>query len=105
MLFSLAYLAVVIIPSMPRLPKPPGTIMPSTSLNNVGAFSSVIVSEEIQFQFFVCQIRSYSDLFKSGETMTVDFSSATDEAAYLTVTATPDSSAWQQIGVPWAYGT
>ena len=47
----------------------------------------------------------YSDLFKSGETMTMDFSSGNDEAAYLTVTATPDSSAWQLIGVPWAYGT
>ena len=47
----------------------------------------------------------YSDLFKSGETMTMDFISGSDETAYLTVTATPDSSAWQQIGVPWAYGT
>ena len=46
----------------------------------------------------------YSDLFKSGETMTMDFGSS-DSAAYLTVTATPDSSAWQQIGVPWAYSS
>ena len=47
----------------------------------------------------------YSDLFKSGETMTMDYNSGNDAAAYLTVTATPDSSSWQQIGVPWAYGT
>ena len=47
----------------------------------------------------------YSDLFSSGETMTMSFDSGRDSAAYLTVTATPDSSAWQQIGVPWAYGS
>ncbi|MDO4864571.1 MAG: DUF6055 domain-containing protein [Ruminococcus sp.] len=45
----------------------------------------------------------YSDLFKSGETMTMDFGSG-DSAAYLTVTATPDTGTWQQIGVAWAYG-
>ncbi len=49
-------------------------------------------------------ITRYSDLFKAGETMNMDFGS-NDSAAYLTVTATPDSSAWQQTGVPWAYGT
>ncbi len=46
----------------------------------------------------------YSELFKAGETMDMDFGS-NDSAAYLTVTATPDSSVWQQTGVPWAYGT
>lgn len=47
----------------------------------------------------------YTELFKSGETMTADFDSGRDAEAYLTVTATPDSSAWQKIGVPWAYGS
>ena len=42
----------------------------------------------------------YSDLFKSGETMTMDFD-GNDSAAYLTVTATPDSDTWQQIGVQY----
>ncbi len=46
----------------------------------------------------------YSDLFKAGETMEMAFGS-NDSAAYLTVTATPDSSVWQKTGVPWAYGT
>ncbi|MBR2283706.1 MAG: hypothetical protein IJ874_04705 [Ruminococcus sp.] len=46
----------------------------------------------------------YSDLFKPGETGTI--SAGTDvRSAYLVVTATPDESAWQEIGVPWAYGT
>ncbi|HRR76464.1 MAG TPA: DUF6055 domain-containing protein [Ruminococcus sp.] len=45
----------------------------------------------------------YSDLFKPGETMTMNFVDS-DSEAYLTVTATPDKSAWQQVGVPWAYG-
>lgn len=35
--------------------------------------------------------------------MTMDFGGS-DSEAYLTVTATPDKSAWQQVGVPWAYG-
>ncbi len=46
----------------------------------------------------------YSELFSSGETMTMDFGE-NDAAAYLTVTATPDMDTIQQIGVPWAYGT
>ena len=45
----------------------------------------------------------YSELFKSGETVSMDFGD-NDSEAYLVVTATPDSSTWQQIGVPWAYG-
>lgn len=45
----------------------------------------------------------YSDLFKSGETAVMSFNSATDSAAYLTVTATPDSDTIMQVGVPWAY--
>lgn len=44
----------------------------------------------------------YSDLFKSGETMTMDFG-ANDSAAYLTVTATPDSDTWQQYGVQYMF--
>lgn len=47
----------------------------------------------------------YSDLFKAGETASISFDSSKDSAAYLTVTATPDSDTWQKIGVPWAYGT
>ena len=46
----------------------------------------------------------YSDLFQSGGTGVMAFNSATDAAAYLTVTATPDSDTIMQIGVPWAYG-
>ncbi|MCR4644683.1 MAG: hypothetical protein K5695_04655 [Oscillospiraceae bacterium] len=45
----------------------------------------------------------YSDLFKAGETMTMAFDANQDTAAYLTVTATPDSDVWQKIGTPWAY--
>lgn len=44
----------------------------------------------------------YSDLFKSGETMTMDYGS-NDFAAYLTVTATPDSDTWQQFGVQYMF--
>ena len=45
----------------------------------------------------------YSDLFKAGEMMTMAFDTSKDSAAYLTVTATPDSDVWQKIGTPWAY--
>ena len=45
----------------------------------------------------------YTDLFKAGETMTMTFDANRDSAAYLTVTATPDSDVWQKIGTPWAY--
>lgn len=45
----------------------------------------------------------YSDLFASGETASMPFNSNTDEAAYLTVTATPDTDTLMQVGVPWAY--
>ena len=47
----------------------------------------------------------YSDLFASGETMTMDYNAAQDAAAYLTVTATPDTDTLMQVGVPWAYST
>ena len=47
--------------------------------------------------------KRYSDLFKSGETMTL-LGTQDTEYAYLVVTATPDSDTWQEIGVPWAYG-
>ena len=47
-LFSLAYLAAFIIPSIPRLPKPPGTIIPSASLSISPVFSSVSFSLSIQ---------------------------------------------------------
>lgn len=43
----------------------------------------------------------YSDLFKPGETAVMTFDSASDSAAYLTVTATPDSDTWQQVGVQY----
>ncbi|MCM1530085.1 MAG: DUF6055 domain-containing protein [Alistipes sp.] len=46
----------------------------------------------------------YSDLFKSGESAEMDFDSSRDAAAYLTVTATPDSDTFIKCGVPWAYG-
>lgn len=46
----------------------------------------------------------YSDLFKSGERAEMDFDSSRDAAAYLTVTATPDSDTFIKCGVPWAYG-
>lgn len=46
----------------------------------------------------------YSDLFKSGETAEMSFDRNTDSAAYLTVTATPDSDTFIKCGVPWAYG-
>lgn len=46
----------------------------------------------------------YSDLFKSGETAEMEFDSSRDAAAYLTVTATPDSDTFIKCGVPWAYG-
>ena len=38
-LFSLAYLIAAILPSIPRLPKPPGTRIPETSLKTSGAVS------------------------------------------------------------------
>ena len=46
----------------------------------------------------------YSNLFKSGETAEIDFDGSRDAAAYLTVTATPDSDTLIKCGVPWAYG-
>ena len=46
----------------------------------------------------------YSDLFKAGETVEVGLPKSVLKA-YLVVTATPDSDTWQQVGVPWAYGT
>lgn len=45
----------------------------------------------------------YSDLFGNQETASIAVSAG--EKAYLVVTATPDSAAWQQVGVPWAYYT
>ena len=45
----------------------------------------------------------YSDLFKAGDSVTMAFDDGQDSAAYLTVTATPDSDVWQKIGTPWAY--
>ncbi len=45
----------------------------------------------------------YSDLFKAGDSVTMAFDAGQDSAAYLTVTATPDSDVWQKIGTPWAY--
>ena len=47
----------------------------------------------------------YSDLFAAGGSASMTFDASTDAAAYLTVTATPDSSAWQEVGVAWAYST
>ncbi|MBR1823034.1 MAG: hypothetical protein IJ779_02240, partial [Ruminococcus sp.] len=46
----------------------------------------------------------YSPLFKAGESAEMEFSASSDNAAYLVVTATPDTDTWQKIGVPWAYG-
>lgn len=46
----------------------------------------------------------YSELFGADETASAAFNVNTDAEAYLTVTATPDSDTWQQIGVAWAYG-
>lgn len=45
----------------------------------------------------------YSELFSNGGTASMSFNPSTDQAAYLTVTATPDSDTLMQIGVPWAY--
>ena len=45
----------------------------------------------------------YSDLFSDGETASISYNPNTDSAAYLTVTATPDTDTLMQIGVPWAY--
>lgn len=44
----------------------------------------------------------YSDLFKAGETASINVGVA--DAVFLVVTATPDSDTWQENGVPWAYG-
>ncbi|MBR7085586.1 MAG: hypothetical protein IKI37_10490, partial [Oscillospiraceae bacterium] len=44
----------------------------------------------------------YSDLFKAGETASINAGVA--DAVFLVVTATPDSDTWQENGVPWAYG-
>ncbi len=44
----------------------------------------------------------YSDLFKAGETASINAGIA--DAIFLVVTATPDSDTWQENGVPWAYG-
>ena len=44
----------------------------------------------------------YSDLFKSGETMTMELGS-NDSAAFLTVTATPDTDTWQHYGVQYMF--
>ena len=41
-LFSLAYLIALILPSIPLLPNPPGTIIPLTSLN-------ISSNEEVEF--------------------------------------------------------
>ena len=43
----------------------------------------------------------YSELFKDGETASMNFSSDSDSAAYLTVTATPDEDTWQKVGVQY----
>lgn len=43
----------------------------------------------------------YSSLFKSGETAVMSYDSAADSAAYLTVTATPDSDTWHKVGVQY----
>ena len=47
----LAYFAARIMPSIPRLPKPPGTIIPSSSERNSEQFSAVSFSESIQLIF------------------------------------------------------
>ena len=41
-LFSRAYRMQAILPSVPRTPKPPGTMMPSTSAKCSATFSSVM---------------------------------------------------------------
>ena len=46
----------------------------------------------------------YSDLFSNGQTAEMTYDPQNDSAAYLTVTATPDSDTWVKCGVPWAYG-
>ncbi len=43
----------------------------------------------------------YSDLFGNGGSASISFNSSTDSAAYLTVTATPDSETFQKIGVEY----
>jgi hypothetical protein len=50
-LFVLAYFTQAILPSVPRTPKPPGTIMPSTSFKVSAAFLSVISVVSIQLIF------------------------------------------------------
>ena len=47
--FSLAYFAAAILPSIPLLPKPPGTISPSQAESISAAFFSVTVSLSIHF--------------------------------------------------------
>lgn len=43
----------------------------------------------------------YSDLFKSGETMTMAWNGGSDSQAYLTVVATPDTDTYVQVGLPY----
>lgn len=45
----------------------------------------------------------YSELFGNGGSASIAFNSAADSAAYLTVTATPDSDTLMKVGVPYAY--
>ncbi|MBQ8926837.1 MAG: hypothetical protein IJ055_01005 [Oscillospiraceae bacterium] len=45
----------------------------------------------------------YSDLFSDGDTMSMRFDASTDSAAYLTVTATPDSNTYVKSPVGWPY--
>jgi len=45
----------------------------------------------------------YSELFGNGGSASIAFNSSTDSAAYLTVTATPDSDTFMEVGVPYAY--
>ena len=48
MLFSRAYLMQAILPSVPRAPKPPGTMMPSAPSRAFGTLASVSSVVSIQ---------------------------------------------------------
>jgi len=54
-LFSLAYFAAEIIPSTPREPNPPGTMIPAISPSSSFALSSFNVSESIQWRSTVAR--------------------------------------------------
>ena len=67
-LFSLAYFIAASFPSMPRFPKPPGTIIPETSANISSAFSFVIVSESTHLILTVVWL-GYPACFKDSTTL------------------------------------